>query len=186
MARGRKSNQVKVITYRDKELLKQLSKTGLCNTAQAKEHCNLNLGRLQKLEKSGYIKMDEHIVRGEVNRIITLDKQGKEFCRQELGTQMYCIAQTNHLAHDLKLTEVYYRLTEDIKDTWKHENELIQDYYKENPEEKGQLRTFIDATVEINGELIAIESVGQSYTNSIIEMKQEIAASIGCSRMECV
>ena len=41
MARGRESTKVKCITGRDKALIKQLSKTGLCNSNQAKEYCGL-------------------------------------------------------------------------------------------------------------------------------------------------
>ena len=54
------------------------------------------------------------------------------------------------------------------------------------PEREGGLKTCIDAAIEVNGELIAIESVGTSYTGAVIELKQEIATSLGCSRMECV
>ena len=82
MARGRKAETIKVITGRDNNLLKQLSKTGLCNSKQAKEHCGLSIDRIKKLEKSGYIKTSEHIVRGENNLIIQLDKVGKKYCRQ--------------------------------------------------------------------------------------------------------
>lgn len=186
MARGRKASTVKVITGKDRSLLKQLSKTGLCNSQQAKEHCNLSKERLSKLEKSGYIKTSSHIVRGEVNLIVQLDRVGKEYCRQELGTSSYCVAQTNHLAHDIKLTEVYYRLDESIQDTWRHEGEIIKEYYERYPEEEGKLTTCIDATIEINGEVIAIESKGDSYTASVIELKQEISQSLGCKEMRCV
>ncbi|MGL6184384.1 MAG: hypothetical protein ACRC1T_03280 [Clostridium chrysemydis] len=186
MARGRKTSTVKVITGRDSSLFKQLSKTGLCNSNQAKEYCGLSNDRLNKLEKSGYIKTSEHIVRGEVNRIIQLNNAGKDYCRQEFGTNSYCVAQTNHLAHDLKLTECYYKLNDSIQDTWRHEGDLIKDYYIKFPEEEGKLSTCIDATIEIDGEIIAIESVGDSYTGSVIELKQEISQALGCSRMECV
>lgn len=184
MARGRKASTIKVVTGRDKDLFNQLSKTGLCNSKQAKDHCGLSMDRLKKLEKSGYIKTSEHIVRGENNLIIQLDKLGKDYCRQEFGITNFCAAQTNHLEHDIKLTEIYYRLDSDIQDTWKHERELIDKYHELYPER--ELTTCIDAAIEINGELIAIESVGASYTGAVIELKQEIATSLGCSRMECV
>lgn len=186
MARGRKSSTIKVVTGRDRDLINQLSKTGLCNSVQAKEYCGISIDRLKKLEKSGYIKTSQHIVRGENNLIIQLDKAGKVYCRQEFGSTNLCAAQTNHLAHDIKLTEVYYNLDSEIQDTWKHERELIKEYYEKYPEQYGSLNTCIDATIEINGEVIAIESVGDSYTGQVIEMKQEIAESLGCSRMECV
>lgn len=185
MARGRKSSKIKVVTGRDRDLFKQLSKTGLCNSRQAKEYCGVSLERIKKLEKSGYIKTSEHIVRGENNLIIQLDKIGKDYCRQEFGITSFCTAQTNHLEHDIKLTEVYSKLDSDIQDTWNHEGELIEMYYEMYPDRDGELKTCIDAAIEVNGEIIAIESVGASYTGVEIEIKQEIATSLGCSRMEC-
>lgn len=184
MARGRKSTKIKVVTGRDKELLKQLSKTGLCNLKQALEHCGLNKERLNKLEKSGYIKMSSHIVRGENNIIIQLDKAGKGYCREEFGTKSFCSAQKNHLQHDLKLTEIYYKLDESIRHTWTHEGELIKEYYERFPNQEGKLISCIDARIEINGELIAIESIGTSYTEEIMNIKEVVAQSLGCERME--
>lgn len=186
MARGRASTKVKIITGRDNDLIKQLSKTGISNLFQAKEYCGVSSNRLMKLEKSGYIKTSEHIVRGEVNLIIQLDRVGKEYCRQELGVTNFCSAQTNHLEHDIKLTEVYYRLDREIQDTWRHERELIEEYYENNPDDVEKITTCIDATVEINGETIAIESMGDSYTSKTMELKEEIARSLGCVRMERV
>lgn len=184
---ARPSTKVKVITGRDQSLLKQLSKTGISTTYQAEKFCKLSNSRIEKLEKSGYIKTSSHIVRGESCKVIQLDKLGKDYCRQEFGTQSYCIAQTNHLEHDIKLTETYYSLDSNIQDTWKHENQIINEYYTNNPDiERGSLTTCIDATVEINGEVIAIESVGDSYSKATIEIKHEIALNLGCSRMECV
>ena len=184
MARGRKAETIKVITGRDNNLLKQLSKTGLCNSKQAKEHCGLSIDRIKKLEKSGYIKTSEHIVRGENNLIIQLDKVGKKYCRQEFGTSSFGSTQKNHLEHDIKLTEVYYRLEPEVQNTWVHERDLIDRYYELSPERQEELKTCIDAPIEVNGEIIAIESLGYSYTKETIELKQEISTSLGCSRME--
>ena len=184
MARGRKAETIKVITGRDNNLLKQLSKTGLCNSKQAKEHCGLSIDRIKKLEKSGYIKTSEHIVRGENNLIIQLDKVGKKYCRQEFGTSRPGSTQKNHLEHDIKLTEVYYRLEPEVQNTWVHERDLIDIYYELSPERQEELKTCIDAPIEVNGEIIAIESLGYSYTKETIELKQEISTSLGCSRME--
>lgn len=185
MARGRKPTTVKVVTGRDRDLIKQLSKTGLCNSRQSKEYCGVSMERLKKLEKSGYIKTSEHIVRGENNLIVQLDKVGKEYCRQEFGITSFCAAQTNHLEHDIKLTEVYYKLDSDVQDTWKHERELIDRYYEMYPKMVGELKTCVDAAIEVNGEMIGIESIGSSYTGAEIQLKQEISTSLGFTRMEC-
>ena len=118
--------------------------------------------------------------------IVQLGKQGIEYCRQELGTTSLCIAQTNHLAHDIKLTEVYYKLDAKVQDSWRHESQLIKEYYEKYPNEEEKLKTCIDAAIEVNGEIIGIESRGDSYTDEVIELKEEIATKLGCSRMECV
>lgn len=186
MARGRKSTRVKVLTHRDKKLLTQLSKTGISNRQQAKQYCSLNPDRIAKLEKSGYIKTSNHVVRGQNTQIIQLDKLGKEHLRQEESTFSFCQAQTNHLHHDLKLTEVYYNLDKEIQDTWRHERDLIKDIYDKLPEKEETLKTCVDATVVINGEVVAIEAVGESYTGNIMQMKEEISQMLGCSRMESV
>ena len=60
MARGRKASTIKVVTGRDRDLMQQLSKTGLCNSKQAKDHCGLSMERLKKLEKSGYKNLRTH------------------------------------------------------------------------------------------------------------------------------
>ncbi|MBY6860822.1 hypothetical protein [Clostridium botulinum] len=184
MARGRQSSTVKVITGRDRDLLKQLSKTGVCTGGQAKEHAGVSHERLQKLEKSGYVKTSNHTVRGENNKIIQIDKAGAEYARQEFGTERLCPSQTNHLEHDIKLTEFYYNLEPEIQDTWRHEGDLIKDYYEKFPDAEGKLQTCIDATIEVGGETIAVESVGDSYSGSTMELKEQIAESLGCSRME--
>lgn len=186
MARGRQSSQIKVVTGRDRDLLQQLSKTGISTASQANKYAGISSTRLNKLEKSGYVKTSNHIIRGENNRIIQLDKTGIQYCRQELGVSKLCIAQTNHLVHDIKLTEVYYKLEPHIQETWRAESELIQEYYERYPENEEKLVTCIDATIEVNGEIIAIESIGESYSNNEIELKYEIAQALGCLRMECV
>lgn len=187
MARGRKSEKIKVLTHRDIKLLKQLSRTGISNRQQTKEYCNINDNRIKQLEKSGYIKISEHIVRGSNLQIIQLNKAGKEYCRQEEGTYMFCKAQTNHLEHDLKLTEIYYNLKSEIQDTWRHEGELIKEIYEKFLDQEGKLQTCVDATVEVAGEIIAIESIGSSYTGADIELKETIAVKyLGCNKMERV
>lgn len=74
--------------------------------------------------KTEHIKISERIIRGESCLVIQLDKLGKEYCRQEHGVTSFVSAQNNHLEHDIKLTEVYYKLDERIQETWKHERDL--------------------------------------------------------------
>lgn len=68
-----------------------------------------------------------------------------------------------------------------MKEIW------IIEYYDKNPQvEPGSFSTCINATIEVAGKIIVIESVGDSYTNETMEIKQEIATSLGCARVERV
>lgn len=187
MTRGRKSQKVKILTDRDIDLLKQLARTGITNGQQAKEFCKLSAERIGKLEKSGYVVTSYHAVRGANNLILQLNKLGKEYCRQEFGIRIFGSAQTNHLEHDLKLTEIYYNLIPEIQDTWRCEVELIKEIYDKFPKMKGCLNICIDATIEIDGIKIAIESIGKSYRKKDLIDKENIAKTyLGCSKMESV
>ncbi|HEY5587874.1 MAG TPA: hypothetical protein VIK86_02845 [Candidatus Paceibacterota bacterium] len=178
-------DKVKVITGNDAKLFKSLTRIGLINHIQAKKYLNLNLGRLYKLEKSGYIKTSKLTVRGKNNLIVQLKPKGKDYCRQEFGILTHCAAQRNHLNHDLKLAEIYFIIPEKLQDTWKHENELIKEIYEKFPEQRGNLKTCIDARIENNGEFIGIESIGDTYSKADIKLKENIAKEfLSCERME--
>lgn len=178
-------DKVKIIMSKDSNLFKALSRTGLVNNVQAKKYLNLSLERLIKLEKSDYIKTSKHGVRGQNNLIVQLQPKGKDYCRQEFGIRNYCVAQTNHLNHDLKLSEIYFNIPQKLQDTWKHEGELIKEIYEKFPEQIGNLKTCIDARIENDGEFIGIESIGSTYTKKDIELKENIAKEfLCCERME--
>lgn len=187
MARGRKSSIVKALTGRDLKLLIQLSKTGISGHDQAKIYCNLSIERLEKLEKSGYIKTSNHAVEGVNTKIIQLDKAGKQYCKENFNIRSFCQAQTNHLTHDLRLTEIYYSLDLEVQSTWQHEVDLMSEIYEKHPEMKGNLENCVDARVQVNGEYIAIESIGASYTTKDLQVKNDIASTLlGCSKMEAL
>lgn len=187
MARGRKSQYIKKITGREVRLFKQLAKTGLTDRNQAKVFCNLNSDRLKKLENSGYIKLANYTVAGKNQEIVRLDSKGKEYCLIELNINHFATAQTNHLEHDLKLSMAYYSLREEIQETWKHELEILQEIYERDESLRGQLKTCIDASVEISGTTVAIEVVGSSYTQADLDLKEEIALELAnCSSIEFV
>jgi len=178
-------DKVKVITGKDAKLFKSLTRIGLINHVQAKEYLNLSLERLYKLENSGYIETSKHGVRGQNNLIVKLKPKGKDYCRQEFGIRSYCVAQTNHLYHDLKLSEIFFNIPEKLQDTWKHEGELIKEIYEKFPEQRGNLKNCIDARIENDGELIGIESIGNTYSKADIELKENIAKEfLNCERME--
>lgn len=187
MARGRESQYIKKITNREEKLFKQIARTGLTDRNQAKVFCNLNPDRLQKLENSGYIKLERHSVLGQNTEIIRLDTKGVTYCKDELNIQSLAYAQSNHLEHDLKLSMSYYSLKEEVQETWQHERDIIKEIYERHPDMEGQLKTCIDASVTIGGVRVAVEVVGSSYRQGDLDLKEEIALGLAqCQSIEFV
>lgn len=188
MARGRESQYIKKVTGREVKLFKQLARTGLTDRTQAKIFCEINHSRLQKLEKSGYLKLSKQGVSGQSNLIIRLGKEGKAYCRNELNIDSFASAQSNHLEHDLKLSLAYYSLPEGVQETWEHEREILNDIYDKNKFlEQGKLKTCIDARVTVNGVKTAIEIVGHSYRREDIALKENIALNLAeCQSIEFI
>lgn len=187
MARGRESKYIKCLTHREIKLFKQLARTGLTDRNQAKLFCNLNIDRLKKLENSGYIKRQIHAVSGKPQEIIRLDKKGKDFCKNEMGIRSFAAAQSNHLTHDLKLSAAYYSLPDKVQETWEHERQVLQDIYSKFPENKGKMKTCIDARVLVNGYNVAIEVIGSSYNQAMLDLKENISLNLaGCYSIEFV
>ncbi len=182
---NRKSKYIKKITTKDTKLLKQLSRSGISTNSQVVKHLGLSKDRLVRLENSGFIKSKNVSVEGVSRKIYSLDTQGKEHCKTSLGVERFAIAQSNHYAHDLKLTEMYYSLPEDVQETWKSENQLVKEIKNKYPDVN--LKTCLDATVEWNGDTIGIESIGATYTVADVELKESIARDyLGCSEvMKC-
>lgn len=182
------TKQIKIVTCREEKLFRQLSKTGLTDRNQAKIFCNLNVDRLQKLKNSNYIKLNRHVVKGKNVEVIRLDDKGKRYCEENFGTKHFAHAQLNHLEHDLKLSLAYYSLDYKTQNSWKHEYEIMNEIYDNHPSmKKGDLEACIDASVVVNGVTIAIEVIGNSYTQADIDLKKKVALNLaGCQSIELI
>lgn len=179
MAR-KSSKYIKKITTKDTKLLKQLSRSGISTNSQVNKYVGLSQSRLNQLENSGFLKSKNVSVEGVSRKIYSLDTQGKEYCKTNLGVERFAIAQSNHYSHDIKLTEMYYTLPEEVQETWKAENQLVKEIKNNFPDVK--LKTCLDATVEWDGETIGIEAIGDTYTVADVELKESIAKDyLSCS-----
>jgi len=185
---ARRSKYLKHMTGRDKNFLKQLARTGVTDRSQAVNFSKMNLNRLRQLENSKYITRENRCVSGRSTEIIRLADKGKYFCKEKLEIKELAHAQTNHLEHDLNVTLAYNNLSEEERETWQHERQIIRELNSKikdiDPKYKnsdGRLKTCIDARATINGQIVAIEVVGSSYTQADIELKEDIALNVaGC------
>ena len=172
MARGRKSTHIKILTYRDLNLLKQLANTGLCTIEQAKNFWNLNLDRLLKLQKSGYVKIEKtNPANSELIQVVRLKNKGKVYCKNKLGIKYFYNSSLRQATHDLKLTEAYHQVFSINRDfKWKNETEILQTHKDLLVDGK----ECVDAVVECGGEIFAIEVIGRKYTQQTIDNKVEV------------
>ncbi|WP_443660945.1 hypothetical protein [Clostridium algidicarnis] len=171
MTRGRKVNKVKVMSLRDDSLLKQLSNTGLCTMEQAKSHCGLNRDRILNLEKSGLIRIERTNPRGgAMIEVVRLERKGKTYSMNILGTKYFYKTSINQVGHDLKLTEAYYQVMREHKGAiWKNESQVTHEY----KELLKNGRDCVDAVVVLDGDTFAVEVIGHKYTQETINNKIE-------------
>lgn len=188
MPKKGQSKYVKKITSREEKLFLQLAKTGIAISEQAEKYCNLKIPRLKKLHKSKYIKLTEQVVDGKRKTVIQLDSKGKIYIRENfLHNGKLAQAQINHLQHDLKLTDKYYKLPEGHRRTFISERDLIKEIYIKKPYLVGKLENCIDGLIEVDGERIGIEVIGKSYTQKDINMKILIAKTyLNCEKIEWI
>ncbi len=182
------SGYVKKVMARDEKLLKQLAKTGIASVEQSEKYCDVKIKRLKRLERSKYVKLTTITKAGKETTVIQLDKRGKAYIQGKLmNDHALARAQIDHVDHDLKLTEAYYRLPERYQETFKCEHQIVKEIYKERPFLTNKLETCIDATVEVNGEIIGIEVIGKTYTEKTIQLKAEIAKTyLSCTKIKWI
>lgn len=178
MAKGH-SLYIKKITSREEKLFSQLAKTGISEAGIVKNYCGLSEVRLRKLERSKYIKLSNDTLKGNAVTVIQLDRKGKEYIKNNfLHEGKLAVAQKNHLEHDIKLTELYYKLPDELQRSWITERQLVHEIYQKNKDmKKGDLPTCLDAVVVKNGIRVGIEIVGKTYTEAQLKEKQEIASN---------
>ncbi len=179
---------IRKITLRDEKLLTQLAKTGIASLEQSEKYCDVKIKRLRRLERSKYVKLTKITTGGKETTLIQLEKRGKAYMQEKLmHDHSLARAQIDHVDHDLRLTETYYRLPEKYQETFKCEHQIVREIYKERPYLTNKLETCIDATIEVNGEIIGIEVVGKTYTEKTMQLKAEIAKTYAnCTKIKWI
>ncbi len=151
------------------KLLTQLAKTGVADYIQVREYLHLSNSKLLELEEKRLIESFNRTVNGRSKRIFVLGDTGATFCKTELGILFGCRVNLNQLAHDLLLTDVFYRCPLPIQNSWQHEGELVYEIRQKYPNKTDV--NCVDARVIVNGQYIGIEARGKTYTEAYIEQK---------------
>ena len=196
--------KIKLLMKSDQELMLGLSQIGVATPDQAYEYCKVNHDRLLRLEKSRYIVVEKISVSGNQNEIIHLTKFGQNWAHKKFGINYFPAWQTTHLPHDLRLTREYFRLPINIRQNWKHENDILrankhiirgtcvdaivtmtyrQYLGQAKDNEQFQILNYSVAnSIPLDDEIsVAVESIGGSYETDMVTEKYETAMTqFGC------
>lgn len=205
---ARESKYIKQLFERDHSAIQALARVGVASTDQLYKYCGLNQKRVIKLENSGYLKIEKLTIHGQLQHVVHLTPEGQKHCSNEYRIYQFPGWQTNHLVHDLKLTEAYFQFLPELRSNWTHENQIlaanpkikrgscidaiikmtVEDYLR--MADSNESLQVIDANIlemPLETEIsVGIESVGDSYTSTDIEVKINTAVSLGCAAVMTV
>lgn len=183
MARGRKSDKIKRITKRQGETMKALARTGVMTSESAKKYFGLSCYNAKKMERNGYIKIENiYIPKEGVKEVFKLNQKGKTWLKNEQSIDALYRTNNKQIKHDLKLNQFYCQLKEEQRSSWLNENQIIRNWDKlagSNMHRQGT----VDAMVVIDGIRVAIEVTTNNYGEEEIQVKEEVARNLQCQRM---
>lgn len=164
---------IKVITNRDRELFRQLARTGMVTKQHAQQHLKYdrNNRRIENLVKEGYLK--KQMINGKT--IYRLDGKGTTYVKENIADvdKIYSLAGgKSGFHHDHRLTELYYGYYHshyDALETWRTEQDHKCNGSNGTP----------DATIRIGEQTYCLEITTSNYTKEHIEAKVSFAEQHG-------
>lgn len=159
---ARKSNKIKCLTSKDREIRNMGQKTGWFTAEQANHLNGISKTRLDKLVNSNILAKSIDVKYGECYKV--LDKTD---CRGGF----YHRSSSPH--HDLKLTDRYLQLNE-----IERQHCYTADYYfREHNIEVS--RGAPDLVIATETQIVFLEAITENYTTNMIEEKEEVAIQCG-------
>lgn len=154
----------------DLAFLRQLGNTGVAHDRHATDGAGLRPHRIQRLVETGYLQVRRHCLWEHGNvRYYVLGPAGRRVLRREHFGPLYH-GHPAQLLHDLKLTDVFYRLPPEARRTWVHEGQIREALRARGHYIRGRC---VDAAIIVQGRAVAIEALTPSYKASQIAAKHE-------------
>lgn len=121
---ARKKQYITQFFLRDKLAFTALWKTGIVRAEALKEHCNVADGRIKNYVRDGYAEKILYKDRKEFKEAYTLTRKGREHAERQWQLRDHYHAQTKSPYHDLALSDKYFSLPEQVRDTWRTESQV--------------------------------------------------------------
>jgi hypothetical protein len=105
-----------------------LSKTGIVRLEALKEHCKVTDGRIKNYVREGYAEKILYKDGKEIKEAYALTKKGRELAEKQWALRDHYHAQTKSPYHGLTLSDKYFSLSEQIRDTWRTETKVREQF----------------------------------------------------------
>jgi predicted transcriptional regulator len=158
----RKKEYISQFFLRDKNAFTALSRTGIVSAENLKLHCNLADSRIKNYVRDGYAEKILFKEGKEVKEAYTLTSKGRELVERQWNARNHYHAQTKSPHHDLQLSDKYFSLSEQVRNTWRTESQ-VREHFKVKLEELRQ-----------NGQSKRAEEYYNMMQNRIISMPDAV------------
>ena len=164
----------KVMTKFLNHLIEDLGKVGIITEENIKKHYYFGIlkdGETKKYLTSVSIKINDK----ERIPCYTLNKKGRAFFKKNIDNLHIYVSTKQQYLHDKRLSDYYFQLSRTEQMSWMPESSLKDRFLDE--------KYSVDAAYYSEGNLIAVESIGKSYTEQTIEKKIKYAKEIGATKL---
>ena len=185
MGRGRKKQYIKVLTSKDKEMLRAFRNCGRLSSSHLKDNLSMANRRVLNFERDGYVekvRLFNHQTK-EMDAVYQLTKKGQEIIESQLNLT-HCYRSVGG-RHDLAIADKYFSLTKVEQNSWWTEGELreifqtrfgtLRDYETENK----KVSSTDGGYVAESGRSICFEVVTKNYSKVEIQAKVNFAVALG-------
>lgn len=180
---------------RDRDGMVALTRVGIVRIEDLKKHCNLVDSRIKNWIRDGYAEKIIYEDQNELREALLITDKGKELVRKQWGITRHYNAQTQSPYHDLALSDKYFSLSEQVRETWITESQIrdqfvqiLEDLHSQGKHEQADTyydmmkKGFIsmpDGAYEEEGRIVMYEIITDSYSRQTMLAKEMTAEIMG-------
>ncbi len=103
-----------------------------------KEHCKIVDSRIKNYVRDGYVEKILYKNGKAIKEAYTLTRKGRELAERQWNIRDHYHAQTKSPYHDLALSDKYFSLSEQVRDTWRTESQVREQFLEKLQELRDQ------------------------------------------------
>jgi hypothetical protein len=124
----RKKQHIAQFYLRDKKAFEAMSRTGIVRMEHLKQYCNVVDSRMKNYIRDGLVEKVLYKENNQIKEALTLTRAGRELAERQWGIRDHYHAQIKSPYHDLQLSDHYFSLSEQVRDTWRTESQVRSEF----------------------------------------------------------